>query len=129
MLKQPATLFRWHIVQLRQPVPHRLLGLRRKIAETRLIRKSPLLIGKRKVTVAIHPLTQMLLLLLPLRRPRRSQSRARAKLSSMRTPRLAGSHPRTKTQQKASKRWWKTTPEFGRKSHDIADREEPVCLW
>jgi hypothetical protein len=95
MLKQPAALIGRHVVQLRQPVPHRLLCLLRKIAKTRLIRKGPLLIGKRKVAVAIHPLSQMLLLLLLLPGPGRSQSRP--KLRSAGGSRLPNSDRRNQT--------------------------------
>jgi hypothetical protein len=129
MLKQPAALLRRHIVQLRQTVPHRLLRLRRKIPKTGLIRKRPLLFGKRKVAVTIHPLRQMLLLLpLPLPRPRSSQSRMPLKSPSACPSRLASSHSHTQTQQQASKRWLETTPEFGWKSHDIHDGKNLYVL-
>jgi hypothetical protein len=118
MLKQPPPLVRRHAVELCQTVLHSLLGLWRKIAKTGLIRKGPLLIGKRKVAVTIHPLGQVLLLL-SLPGPRSSQSRMPLKSPSARPSRLARSHSHTQTQQQASKHWLETTPEFGWKSHDI----------
>jgi len=127
MLKQSAALVRRHVVELRQAVPHGLLRLRGKIAKARLIRKSALLIGKWKVTMAIHPLGQMLLLL-TLARPPRSQSGARPEFRSTCPPLLARRHSRTQAQQQGSKRWLETTPEFGWKTHDV-QVVEPVCPW
>jgi hypothetical protein len=119
MLKQPPPLVRRHAIELCQPVLHSLLRLRGKIPKTGLIRKRPLLIGKRQVAMTIHPLGQMLQLL-PLPGPRGSQSRMPLKSPSARPSRLSSSHTHTQTQQQqASKRWLETTPEFGWKSHDI----------
>jgi hypothetical protein len=114
MLNQPTALLRRHVVELRQPVPHRLLCLWRKVAKTRLIRQSALLFRKRKVTVTIHPLRQMLLLLpLPLSRSRQCRMYSNKSARPAATYRLASRHSRTSTQQQGSKRWLDATPKLG----------------
>ncbi len=53
-----------HIVKLRETVAHTLLSLRRKVAEARLVFQGALLVRQRKIAVTIHPLGQVLLILL-----------------------------------------------------------------
>jgi len=60
-----AALLRRHIVQLGETVAQVLLDLRRKSTEPRLVLKRALLLGKRQVAVAVHPLLQMFLPLRP----------------------------------------------------------------
>ena len=63
-LKDSATLIRWHVIQPGEAIQHSLLGLRGQIVETRLILQGSLLLFERQITVAVHPLSQMLPILL-----------------------------------------------------------------
>jgi hypothetical protein len=64
-LDHAAALFRRHIVKLGEAVAQVLLDSRRKSTETGLVLKRALLLGKRQIAVAVHPLLQMFLPLRP----------------------------------------------------------------
>lgn len=65
-LDQTATLVGRHVVELRETIAQMLLGLRRKLAKAGFILERALLLGKRHVAVAAHPLAEVLLTLRPL---------------------------------------------------------------
>jgi hypothetical protein len=64
VLNDAAALFGRHTVELRETIEHVLLRQRRKVAEARLLLQGPLLVSERLVAVTIHPLAEMILVLL-----------------------------------------------------------------
>jgi hypothetical protein len=61
-LQNPLPLIGSHRIELRQTLPHPLLGHRRKLLEPRFASQRLLLLLERQVAVLVHPLGQMLAL-------------------------------------------------------------------
>lgn len=61
-LEPAASAIGVHVIELRKPVPHPLLGLGRKIVKSRLSLQGPLLLIRREIAVPVHPLEKMFLI-------------------------------------------------------------------
>lgn len=112
MFQYATALLRRHVVELGKTVPHGLLGLRRKVAEAGLILERTLLICKGEVAMAVHPLGQMLLILLradTLLRPWRGPRCVHRRMPRLPCPahecRLGRNHRRCRRQQQGSESW------------------------
>jgi len=118
LLQHPPPLLGRHVIELIELVTKPLLGLGRQVAKTGLILERTLLLRRRKIAVTIHPLPQVILVLL-LGRCRVRNRRMCYKTTPVSTPKLSRQPRLGRKQKQGRKGWLEQAPKFGLKSHDV----------